>query len=246
MKKIFLAALLVLISLLLIINTVDANPIPYPPLPNTDLPSLTVDIPTNPSPLYDNRTASMKITIIQPDVWLSYHMGFIPYVGTWSGNVYIDGVMKLGLPSTQVKVNNYNISFTGYPSTLLRINGYDRSFTGSFTGDTVQHKLTIQLFCETFSEISGRVRTYESNITQDITFAIDSNSQAVSFLETPVRIDRGIYPTASPSSSATPTITSIVILATSVIAVIAVASVLLVYFKRREPKPISSQKCKAS
>ena len=111
------------------VEVVDANALPFPPVPNTDLPSLAVETSANPLPLNDNNTAAINIIVMQPDAWLSYYMGYFPYVGRCYGYVYLDGVMKTGFPSTHDKVNYYNVSFTGYPSTVLRINDYDHSFT---------------------------------------------------------------------------------------------------------------------
>ena len=252
-------ALVLAVSILIGIQAVEvanANPLPYPQEPNTDLPFLTVGIPANPLPLNDNNAAVINIIVMQPDAWLHYYMGFMPYVGRCYGYVYLDGITKLGFPSTQDKVNYYNISFTGYPDTVLRINGY----TSPFTRDTVQHKLTIQLYCITFSQIGN----YQSNVTQDVSFTIDSSSQTISFLNTPVKTDRGTYPTANASTSPIPTInitptpaltptstpatspyntgftiptTGMIILVASVIVIIAVVSVLLVYCRRRKGKP---------
>jgi hypothetical protein len=259
MPKKLLATTTVLTIVLVIsvqVVAVDANPVPYSQKPNTDLPFLTVGIPPNSLPLDDNKAAVINIIVMQPDAWLSYYMGYFPYVGRCYGYVYLDGVMKLGFPSTQDKVNYYNISFTGYPDTVLRINGYN----SSFTPDTVQHKLTIQLYCITFSQIGD----YQSNVTQDVSFTIGSSSQSISFLNTPVRTDRGIYPIANASTSPIPTINitptpaltptstpttsphntgftipaqSMIILVAFVIVIIAVASISLVYFRRRQGKP---------
>ena len=257
MPKKLLATTILIAILVLVISVqvvVDANALPYPPVPNTDLPFLTVGTSANPLPLNDNNTAAINIIVMQPDAWLSYYMGYLPYVGRCYGYVYLDGVMKTGFPSTHDKVNYYNISFTGYPSTVLRINDY----TSPFTRDTVQHKLTIQLYCITFSEIGN----YQSNVTQDVSFTIDSSSQTISFLETPVRTDRGTYPSANPSTSSTPTIkitptpaftptltpvtsipntvftvsTGMIILVAIVVTIVAVASISLFYFKRRKDK----------
>jgi hypothetical protein len=235
------------------VEVADANPVPFPSVPNTDLPSLTVDTPVSPSPLYDNNTIAMDITVVQPDAWLSYYMGVIPYVGRCYGYVYLDGTLKLGFPSTQDKFNYYNISFNGYPATVLRINGYNVSFTNE---KDIQHKLTIQLYCITFSETGD----YKTNVTQDISFTIDSVSQTISFTKTPVMTDRGPYhPIATPTSfpipttsiTPTPTLTpssspetlppntsftksaqAMIIIIASVIVVIVIVLISLVYFKR--------------
>ena len=122
MPKKLLATTILTAILVLVISVqvvVDANPVPYPQEPNTDLPFLTVGTPANPLPLNDNKAAVINIIVMQPDAWLSYYMGFLPYVGRCYGYVYLDGVMQLGFPSTQDKVNYYNISFTGYPDTVF-------------------------------------------------------------------------------------------------------------------------------
>lgn len=223
-----LTAILVLVISVQAVE-VEANPtVPYPQVPNTDLPSLTVETPANPTPLSDNNTAALYITVIQPDAWLRYYMGLKPLVGAYYGLVNVDGVMKInGIPS-HGKVNTFDISFTGYPDTVLRFCGFNRSFTG----EAGQHKLTIQLVCKTFSQIGD----YQSNVTQDVSFTIDSSSQSISFLATPVRVDRGTYPSISPTNSpstffliSTQGTVSIVVY---VIVILAVASS-LVYFRRK-------------
>ncbi len=254
---IIIATILASVVSILGVEVVNANPVPFSSVPNTDLPSLTVDTPVSPSPLYDNNTVAMDITVVQPDAWLSYYMGFMPSVGSCYGYVYLDGAMKIGFPSTQDKFNQYNISFTGYPATVLKINGYNVSFTNE---KDIQHKLTIQLYCITFSQIGN----YQSNVTQDVSFTMDSSSQTISFTKTPVMTDRGPYPTATPTSFPIPTTNitptpaftpslspvnlppntsftisaqATIIIIASVIVVLVIVSILLVYFRRRKGKP---------
>ncbi len=170
-----LTAILVLVIGVQVVG-VDANPtIPYPQVPNTDLPSLTVETPANPLPLNVNNTIAIKITVIQPISWLHYYMGLKPLIGRYYGYVSVDGVGKFGDISSQHQVSNVNILFTGYPDTVFRIYGYNHSISG----DKVQHELTIQLYCTTFSQIGN----FESNVTHDVSFTIDSSSQTMSFLE---------------------------------------------------------------
>jgi hypothetical protein len=227
-----LTAILVLVIGIQVVE-VEANPtIPYPQVPNTDLPSLTVETPANPMPLNDNNTVAINITVIQPDSWNHYYMRLKPLVGSYNGYVSIDGLGKFGDIGYQHQVSNCIISFIGYPDTVFRISGYNHSGDYNHSlSNTVQHTVIIQVYGETFSQIGN----YEFNITQDVSFTINSSSQTISFLESPVRIDRGTYPTTSPSSSSTPILTAIFV--TYVISGVIAGSALLIYFKRRKGKP---------
>ena len=180
-KSVFtiIAAALVLISLACM-QLANANPIPYPSAPNTELPTLTIQTPESQSLLYANNSMAMNFTVIQPDSWLFYYNGFFPYVGRCYVYVYLDGSSKQAFPSTQVKVNDYTLEFS------------------NLTSD--QHTAKIDVYCLTFSQIG----TYQSNVTQTVTFTINSNSQTTSFYANPVTTIRGPYPSAAPIASTNP------------------------------------------
>jgi hypothetical protein len=229
-RRMTVLAVLLTITMLIgtdVISVAEANPtVPYPQVPNTDLPSMIVETQANPMPLNNNNTAAINITVIQPDSWNHYYMGLKPLVGSYYGYVSVDGVGKFLELSSEHQVSNCMISFTGYPDTVCRISGHNHSLS-----NTAQHTLIIQLYGETFSQIGN----YEFNITQDVSFTVNSSSQTISFIESPVRIDRGTYPTTSPSSSLTHILTtSTAIFVIYPISGIVACFALSVYFKRRK------------
>jgi hypothetical protein len=222
MKKTALA--LVLIFALLfpatgteLVKIAGANAIPYPPTPNTDLPTLVIQTPEPHSPSYANNTLELNFTVIQPNSWDSYYMDFMPTVGRCYGYCYLDGILVNAFPSTQNIVSNYTFVFSNLTSN--------------------QHTVKIDVYTLTFSQID----TYQSNVTQTVSFKINAGSQTISFHEEPIAIIRGQYPpsASSPLSEPTPTppegssysIPAFVI--GSVIA-IAIGLGLLVYFKKRK------------
>lgn len=180
-KSVFkrIAAVLVLISLACM-QLANANPIPYPSTPNTELVTLTIQTPESHSTLYANNSMVMNFTVIQPDSWLYYYNGFFPYVGRCYVYVYLDGSFKQAFPSTQVKVNDYTVEFDNLSSN--------------------QHTAKIDVYCLTFSQIG----TYQSNVTQTATFTINANSQTISFYENPVMTIRGPFPSEAPIASTNP------------------------------------------
>ena len=239
-KIVFASAVILLLSLLTMLQVVEvaeANPVPYPPTPNTELPTLEIQTPESYSPLYANNTLELNFTVTQPNSWISYYMGFMPIVGRCYVYVYLDGYLKTGFPSTHDIVDDYNVTFRNLTS--------------------VQHTVIIDVYALTFSQIGD----YQSNVTQTVSFIVNSSSQTIEFNEDPVVTIRGQYPsptsTTSPNStltpsimptlstSSTPTITPTIpnsswlhqtALTAIVIAVVimAIALVSLVYFKRHK------------
>jgi hypothetical protein len=161
-------------------GVVDANPVPFPATPNTELPTLTIQTPVSQSSLYANNSMAMSFTVVQPDSWLSYYNGFFPYVGTVNLYVYLDGSLKQGFPWTKVKVNDYTVEFGNLSSN--------------------QHTIRIDGYCLAPSQIG----TYQSNVTQTVTFTVNANSQTISFFANPVMTIRGPYPSPTPTASPTP------------------------------------------
>ena len=161
-------------------GVVDANPIPFPATPNAELPTLTIQTPESQSILYANNSMALSFTVVQPDSWLSYYNGFFPYVGTCNLYVYLDGSLKQGFPWTKVKVNDYTIEFGNLSSN--------------------QHTIRIDGYCLAPSQIG----TYQSNVTQSVTFTVNATSQTISFYANPVMAIRGPYPSPTPTASPTP------------------------------------------
>lgn len=177
------AVLLLVLSILVEMHVgvvVDANPVPFPATPNTELPTLTIQTPESQSILYANNSMAMSFTVVQPDSWLSYYNGFFPYVGTCNLYIYLDGSLKQGFPWTKVKVNDYTIEFGNLSSN--------------------QHTIRIDGYCLAPSQIG----TYQTNVTQSVTFTVNANSQTISFYANPVMTIRGPYPSPTPTASPTP------------------------------------------
>lgn len=184
-KKSFITIFTILLLVISILSAmqveiVDANPVPFPPLPNTELPTLTIQTPASQSSLYANNSMAINFTVIQPDSWLYYYNGFFPYVGTCNLYIYLDGSLKTGFPSTQVKVNDYTIEFGNLSSN--------------------QHTAKIDGYCLAPSQIG----TYQTNVTQTVTFTVNASSQTISFHANPVMTIRGPYPSPTPTASPTP------------------------------------------
>lgn len=174
-----IAVVLVLISLVGM-RLANANPIPFPATPNTDLPTLTVQTPESQSPLYSNNSLELNFTLIKPNSWNSYYNGFFPVIGECVIYLYLDGTLKQGYPWTKETVDNYNVVLSNLTSQ--------------------QHTVKIDAYAITFSQIGD----YQSNVTQTISFTINANSQTISFYANPVMTIRGPYPSATPISSINP------------------------------------------
>ncbi len=67
-----------------------ANPVPYPPEPNTELPTLTVQTPCNHSNSYAENTVTFNFSVTKPDSWNHYWMFGFPVIGDYSVWVYLD------------------------------------------------------------------------------------------------------------------------------------------------------------
>jgi hypothetical protein len=164
-------------------NIVGANPVPYPPTPNEELPTLVIYAPETYSVSDGKYSLDFHFTMLNPEAWDVYHMGFFPYVGRCSVSVYLDGAWKKDYEGTSAPVNNYTVVFS------------------NLTSD--QHTVEINLHAMTFSEIG----TFRSELTQKAFFKINPASHTISFREDPITITRGEYPSPSPTASPKPTLT---------------------------------------
>lgn len=187
MKKTGVALMLILIFSVLagtgLTSIVGANPVPFPPTPNEELPTLVIHAPETYSVSNGNYTLDLNFTLFNPEAWDAYHMGFFAYVGRCSVSVYLDGVWKMDSGGTSATVNDYSVVFS------------------NLTID--QHTVEIHLHAMTFSEIG----TYRSELTQKAFFKINPASHTISFREDPITITRGEYPSPSPTPSPEPTLT---------------------------------------
>ncbi|MCW4019219.1 MAG: hypothetical protein NWF00_11175 [Candidatus Bathyarchaeota archaeon] len=104
-------------------------------------------------------------------------MGFMPVIGRCYIHIYLDGTLNQSFPSTNNTVMNYTAVF-------------ENLVIG-------QHTIKMDVYALTFSQIGS----YNSNVTQTVSFTIGSESQMISFYEKPVEIVRGPYPSPSPTPS---------------------------------------------
>ncbi len=162
-------------------NIVGANPVPYPPTPNEELPTLVIHPPETYSVSNGNYTLDFNFTLFNPESWDAYHMGIFPYIGQCSVSVYLDGVWKMDSGGTSATVNDYSVTFTNL--------------------NNDQHTVEIYLHAMTFSEIG----TYRSELMQKAFFKINPASQTISIHEGPITVTRGEYPSASPIPTLAPT-----------------------------------------
>ena len=84
-----LALVLSTVALLQFVSLAKANPVPYPPTPNTDLPTITVQTPQNYSDTYAENSVILNFSVTKPDSWNHYHLG-IPVIGDYQVFVYLD------------------------------------------------------------------------------------------------------------------------------------------------------------
>ena len=192
-NKEFIAVITISIILagMLVAEVAKANPIPYPPAPNTELPTLTIQTPENYSATYANSTLELNFTVTKPTSWNSYHMGFIPTVGQCWVYTYLDGILKQGFPSVTTTVMNCTAIF--------------KNLT------TDQHTARIDVYAMTYYAHYNETNypqgrgSYQSNVTQTILFTLNADSQTLLFKEYPAVITRGVVTTIGPSSSPSPT-----------------------------------------
>jgi hypothetical protein len=172
-RKIFLSiSILMLICLILLPSEIaDANMIPHPSTPSTELP--TIDIQEY-LPACANDSLELSFRVTQPSSWDSYYNGFMPIVGACHVYVYLDEIGVDAFPSTQTLVNNYTVVFNN-------LNSH-------------QHTARIDIVAYALSKIGD----YKSNISQTILFSINADSKTISVQENPPIITREPYPSPPP------------------------------------------------
>ncbi|MEM2999512.1 MAG: hypothetical protein QXX34_03185 [Candidatus Bathyarchaeia archaeon] len=97
MKKAALVSATIMCCIMVICSTVkfaDANIIPYPDTPSTELPTLVIRSPKNYSDYYADNTFRLDFVIIEPESWDLYYK-FFPIVGEYYLAVYLDGVRSI-------------------------------------------------------------------------------------------------------------------------------------------------------
>jgi hypothetical protein len=193
-KKSFIAVvtILFLVSSVLaemqVAKVAEANPIPYPSTPSTELPTLVVRSPKNYSDYYAENTFKLDFIIIKPESWNTYYnkMGIrFPIIGVCMFHVYLDGTPNRLLerfPRSDT-ATDYTAIFSNLTDTEHVVN------IVVITGAYYESQYT-----EKNGEIITGGKTNDTYITQTMHFQIESNSKTVSFQEYPQVISRDPYP----------------------------------------------------
>jgi hypothetical protein len=190
-KKTVMAILIIagfLLSIVAGIQAVEvakANPIPFPPAPSTDLPTLVIQPPENFSDTYSSNTLELNFTVTKPYSWDSYGgMLIMPAVGGYIVWVYLDGTLK------------YHSSNLGSPGIL--ITNYIAVFKNLTLG---QHTLKVDILAQAYynktyyaNQEPGSFNTYESTISQMMFFSIDADSKTIWFVSDPQVTEKQPYP----------------------------------------------------
>jgi hypothetical protein len=198
----------------------EANPIPYPDSPTTELPTLTVQTPEPNSLSYVDNTLELHFNVTKPQSWNSYYLGDIPLVGMAWVYLYLDGAVKQAYSATHNTLDQY---------------------TAVLANLTQQHHTVwIDVWCEIPPDFTN------ASVSQTLTFKIDSQAHTIAFHQDPVATTRpGTQstvapspppPTATPIPTPTPTVPELPWLATIPLAV----SLLTVAFGLNRRKPINS------
>ncbi len=169
------------------VTVVDANPIPYPATPSTELPDLTVQNPDATSLLYANNTLELHFNVTKPQSWNSYYHNVAPLVGVAWVYLYLDGVINQTYPAKYDTLDQY--------TTVL----------ANLTQQ--QHTVWIDVYCLLYSQLGFS----NASVSQTLTFTINAQKQTIAFHEDPIvtsrpAIDSTVAPSPPPPTP-TPTTT---------------------------------------
>jgi hypothetical protein len=205
---IILTAILVLIISVQAVEVVNANPVPWASTPNLEKPTLTIHSPQNNTEC--NSSMVLNFTVTKPDSWNAVHM-FSYYVGAiHSVDVFLDGNQVF----CEREGPNYsaNLTLTSAPHSLnITVLGY------TYYRGAIYNNCSLIAPIHDEDNINGvtRVNTiyeYPRVVSDTVYFTVDSND------------------VVNPS----PTVPEFT--GAGTLLVLAVASVSLVYFKRRRGK----------
>ncbi len=176
--------LLLFISLLaqIQVEVVAANPIPYPNLPTTELPTLVIRSPKNYSDNYADNAFKLDFIIIKPESWNLYYKGFA-INGQYIPYVYLDGTWN--------PLQRFPRSDT--------VTDYTATFSNLTDTEHVAHIVVVaeasyMAYYTRNGETISTGRSNDTYITQTIHFQLDPNSKTVLFQEYPQVLSKDPYP----------------------------------------------------
>jgi hypothetical protein len=225
-KKLFLCASIIILSLSITLQVVEitkANPVPFTQTPNLEKPILITASPQNYS-TYTKNDIALNLTISQPDSWnavnwLWHYVGEINKV-----EIYLDGNQTAEYTANHIyKYLNGNKTMI-YP-------------------ESVEDEFSLSNICDWINQTTPGMHTLNITVishTYSLSHYPGSNEKAGAMhdrqpiYEYPIIVSDTIYFTNAVNSTPTPTTPELPFL--SVITLLAVASVFLVYFKRRRGK----------
>ena len=208
------------------IELAEANPFVWPTTPNQEKPTLAIKTPQNNQVLNTTDNPYLNFTINNPQSWYKVHssMMTIELGLTTSADVYIDGNLSNHF------VDHHDYTNPAYDFTNFSVN-LNQTSPGSHSANVTVYAYTLYL-----------------GPPIDKTHVLRDNTTDGPLYEFPIVVSDTVNFTINkqiePSSSAVPSLStdlqsnSMFILAiTSVVAVVGVASISFVYFKRRRGTP---------
>ncbi len=220
MPKKLLATTIILVTILAFVvgiqavEVANANPVPWLTTPNLEKPTLTVISPQNYT-TYNANSLNLNFTAIKPDSWNAIYI-VVPYVGQmYSADVYLDGslISHYGYSgSTFVKFNQstpeLNQTAPGEHTLNVTVLSYTYYRGPAFNGSHILSSI---------NSSSGPVYEYPIVVSDIVYFTIEQPTQNAN----------------APGSVYLLNQTNLILIA-FLIVIVAVASISLVYFKRKK------------
>jgi hypothetical protein len=203
-----------------VVELATANPVPWPSTPNQDKPTLTIESPQNNTAINDG-SVYLNFTVTKPDSW-NDPQWFMPYIGQiGSVNAYFDGnPIDFGLSNSEgysVKLN-LNQSASGIHTLNVTVLSHTYYRGPAYNGSHILHSTTSS---------SGSVYEYPLIVSDIVYFTVEQQTPIQSAIAT--------------GSDYLLNQTNLILIAI-VIAIVAVALLSLVHFKRHKSNPILVKK----
>jgi hypothetical protein len=205
------------------VEVVDANPIVWPTTPNQEKPTLAIKTPQNNEVLNTTDNLYLNFTVNNPQSWYKVHFSMMTYeIGlTKSADVYIDGNLSNHF------IDHHDYTNPAYDFTNFSVN-LNQTSPGSHSANVTVYAYTIYL-----GPPIDKTHVLRENTTDGPLYEFPIVvSDTVNFtMEQPT-------PTQTSNASGSDYLlnqTNLILIA-FVIVIVAVASISLVYFKRRKDK----------
>jgi hypothetical protein len=208
------------------VEVVNANPFVWPTTPNQEKPTLTIKTPQNNAVLNTTDNPYLNFTVNNPQSWYKEHFsGLIIELGlTTLADVYIDGNLSNHF------VDHHDYTNPAYDFTNFSVN-LNQTSPGSHSANVTVYAYTLYLgppIDKTHvlreNTTDGPLYEFPIVVSDTVNFTINKQNEP--------------SPSIMPSLFTEPLSNSMGLLAiASVIVIIAVASISLVFFKRRKGKP---------